>query len=137
MTTLYPVDIANANRLWGAAQPFIEAAIAHQDLITYNVHHVQHYVTSGQWLLILGVRDQKVVGAATVSFVNYPLHRVAVVTALGGRGVVGKDTLAQLRDICKTYGATAIQSQARGSAARLYRRAGLSVGTVSVSCAVE
>jgi hypothetical protein len=89
----------------------------------YNVDHIRLYVTTGAWLLVVAVDEtNKVCGACTVSFINYPLHRVAFVTAIGGRLISSKDTFEQLKRILKSYGATKIQGYGRESIVRLWKR---------------
>ena len=89
----------------------------------YNIHHIQGFVTSGQWILIVAVDENKVVqGCCTVSFINYPLHRIAFVTSIGGKLISNQDTFNQLRAILKSYGATKIQGYGRESIVRLWKR---------------
>jgi len=89
----------------------------------YNVDHIRLYVTTGAWLLVVAVDEtNKVCGACTVSFINYPLHRVAFVTSIGGRLISSKDTFEQLKQILKSYGATKIQGYGRESIVRLWKR---------------
>ena len=93
--------------------------------ICYNIHHVQSFLTSGSWLLLVAVDEQnKIHGAATVSFINYPLHRVAFITLTGGKLVLNKETFKQLKEILRQRGATKVQAYGRDSMVRLLRRNG-------------
>jgi hypothetical protein len=68
----------------------------------YNVDHIRQYVTSGQWMLLVAIDEENQIhGACTVSFINYPLHRVAFITAIGGRLVSNEDTYSQLKNVLK------------------------------------
>ena len=122
------VDQAYVNQTWPLVEPFIADAMEKGDEFpewsaNYNVDHIRLYVTTGAWLLVVAVDEtNKVCGACTVSFINYPLHRVAFVTSIGGRLISSKDTFEQLKRILKSYGATKIQGYGRESIVRLWKR---------------
>jgi len=63
-------------------------------------------------------------GASTMAFVNDLNFRTAVVTALGGKGVVTDELFAQYCAVAKSLGATRMQTHARPSSARLYEKIG-------------
>lgn len=89
----------------------------------YTVEHARVFVVNGAWLLIVAIDETGAIhGACTVSFINYPLHRVAFVTAIGGKLISSQDTFAQLKAILKSYGATKIQGYGRDSIVRLWKR---------------
>jgi hypothetical protein len=91
----------------------------------YSSEHVKVYLTSGQWVLIVAVDEQNVIhGAMTITFNNYPNHRVAFITATGGKGIITKNSLQQLREILKSFGATRIRAAVRPSMERLLHRVG-------------
>jgi hypothetical protein len=91
----------------------------------YSSEHVKVYLTSGQWVLIVAVDEQNVIhGAMTITFNNYPNHRVAFITATGGKGIITKNSLQQLREILKSFGATKIRAAVRPSMERLLYRVG-------------
>jgi hypothetical protein len=117
------VTLEWVNRIWADVEPFIESALKHA-CGEYTVGNVQTLVTSGQWMLIVAVEDEKIVGAATVNFFNRPSDRVAFVTAIGGRLISSPDTFAQLKAIVASFGATTLEGAARESIARLWSRYG-------------
>jgi hypothetical protein len=91
----------------------------------YSSEHVKVYLISGQWVLIVAVDEQNVIhGAMTITFNNYPNHRVAFITATGGKGIITKNSLQQLREILKSFGATKIRAAVRPSMERLLYRVG-------------
>ena len=91
----------------------------------YSSEHVKVYLTNGQWVLIVAVDEQNVIhGAMTITFNNYPNHRVAFITATGGKGIITKNSLQQLREILKSFGATKIRAAVRPSMERLLHRVG-------------
>jgi len=91
----------------------------------YSSEHVKVYLANGQWLLIVAVDDNNVIhGAMTITFNNYPNHRVAFITATGGKRIITKNSLQQLREILKSFGATKIRAAVRPSMERLLHRVG-------------
>jgi hypothetical protein len=122
------VDVNYMQQTWPMVKPFIDEAMEKGGEFPdwaagYNVDHIQGFLTAGQWLLLVAVDEENVIhGAATVSFINYPLHRVAFVTAIGGKLISSQDTFAQLKAILKQRGATKIQGYGRESIVRLWKR---------------
>jgi len=130
MISVQRVDIQNVSIAWPLVAKYLQSAFDLGDDVPdsrklYSLDNVRQYISSGEWLLIVAVdTDNKVCGAATVSFANFPFHRVAFVTAIGGRLIVSKDTFKQFDDILKQHGATMIQAYGRESIVRLWRRFG-------------
>ena len=125
MITVRPVPLEYVQVTWPLVEHFIASAFEEGDPSEplYNMHHVRGYVTSGAWLLLVAVDENNDIhGAATVSFMNHPLHRVAFVTAIGGKLISNKDTVTQLKAIMKQNGATILQAFGRPSIVRLWRR---------------
>ena len=125
---IVPVDPTYISQVWPKVEGFIKEALQKgvpDGGNNYNEHHVQQYVTSGQWLLLVAVDEQNEIhGASTVSFINYPLHRAAFITTIGGRLISNRETFAQLKALCKHYGATKIQGYGRESIVKLWSRFG-------------
>ena len=88
--TIRHVDTNHVQRVWPMVKPFIEEAMTKGGDFpdweqNYTVDHIQSFLTSGAWLLVVATDEENNVhGCATVSFINYPMHRVAFVTAIGG-----------------------------------------------------
>jgi hypothetical protein len=86
------------HQTWPLVKPFIEEAMQKGGdfpdwAAGYTVDHIQLFVVSGQWLLLVAIDEENIIhGAATVSFINYPLHRVAFVTAIGGKLISNQET---------------------------------------------
>jgi hypothetical protein len=121
------VDAANVSQVWPLVEPFLSEALNSSSDFpdwyqNYNIHHLQMFLTNGAWLLIVAVDDEKICGACTVSFVNYPIHRVAFVTAIGGKLISNSNTFEQLKLLLKQRGATKIQGYGRESIVRLWKR---------------
>jgi hypothetical protein len=124
-----PVDVNHIQQVWPIVEGYIQEALDKGGDFPdwadgYNLSHVQSFVTSGQWLLLVAVDEENVIhGAMTVSFINYPLHRVAFVTTTGGKFIANPDLLEQLKVLVKLRGATKIQAFCRESMVRLLARA--------------
>ena len=122
------VDVNHIQQSWHLVKGYLEDALTKGNdfpdwAACYNINHVQQYVTAGQWLLLVAVDEQNEIhGAGTVSFINYPLHRVAFVTCIGGKLISNHDTFAQLKQILKAHGATKIQGSGRDAIVRLWKR---------------
>lgn len=109
--------------MWDKVKHWLASALDHgQD--DYTIDHVQSYLSSGQWMLLVSYCNDDINGAAAVSFFNRPSKRVAFVIATGGRMVSDPATFVELQTICRGYGATHIEGAARESVARLWTRNG-------------
>ena len=125
MIKVQPVPIQYVNQTWPMVERFIASALEDGELgePMYNLDHVRGYVTSGAWLLLVAVDENNDIhGAGAISFVNHPLHRVAFVTAVGGKLISSKDTVEQFKNIARQNGATVLQAFGRPSIVRLWRR---------------
>ena len=122
------VETNHVQQVWPLVESYLQDALTKGHdfpdwAACYNIHHVQHFVTSGSWLLLVASDEEnKIHGAATVSFINYPLHRVAYITCIGGKLISNQDTFAQLKTILKARGATKIQGTGREAIVRLWKR---------------
>lgn len=123
--TVRTVDVAYVNQTWPLVDKFIRESTEkgeEKSSACYTADHIRMYVATGQWILLVATDDNnEIQGAMTISFLNYPLHRVAFITSTGGKGVLNKDTFTQLKAIAKHHGATKIQAMARPSMARLLK----------------
>jgi hypothetical protein len=117
------VTVDWVNVTWPLVKGFIEEALEHAKG-EYTIEHVQSLVTSGAWTLLVAVDDGTIHGAATMHCFNRPTDRVAFVTTTSGKFILDQDTFAQLQDISRAFGATALECAARESMARLLGRFG-------------
>lgn len=120
-----PVGTNYVHQTWPLVKQFIEEALAKgydfpDESRLYTAQHILQYVSSGQWVLLVALDEEaKIHGACVVSFINYPLHRVAFVTAYGGAFVSNEEVMGQFKNIMKSSGATKIQAFCRDSMVRL------------------
>lgn len=126
--TIQVVDVNYIQQTWGLVKPFIDEAMEKGGDFPewaqgYTVDHIQQFLTSGQWLLLVATDEERTIhGACTVSFINYPLHRVAFVTTIGGKLISNENTFEQLKYLLKQRGATKIQGYGRPAIVRLWKR---------------
>lgn len=126
--TIRHVDTNYVQQFWTMVEPYIVEAFAKgsdfpEETKDYTIAHVRSFLALGQWTLIVAIDEQnQIQGACTVSFINYPLHRVAFVTAIGGKLISSDDTFEQLKQILKSFGATKIQGFGRDAIVRLWKR---------------
>jgi len=132
------VDTSYIAQVWPLVKDYLEDALVKDNgspewSDCYNLHHVQGFLSSGLWLLLVATDEEgKIHGAATVSFANYPMARVAFITLIGGRLISNKDTFEQLKMILKQRGATKVQGYGRESIVRLWKRYGFEPRTTLV-----
>ena len=128
--TVRPVDVNHVHQVWPMVEGYIQEALDKggdfpEWAAGYDLSHIQAFLTSGQWLLLVATDEEsKVHGAMTVSFINYPMHRVAFVTTTGGKFIANPELLEQLKALVKLRGATKIQAFCRDSMVRLLARSG-------------
>jgi len=124
------VDTNHVQQVWPMVEGYIQEALDKGGdfpdwAAGYNASHVQAFLVSGQWSLLVATDEEsRIYGAMTISFINYPMHRVAFVTTTGGKFIANPDLLEQLKGLVKHHGATKIQAFCRESMVRLLGRAG-------------
>lgn len=119
------VSVEHIHQTWPLVESYLQESLDKGlvgGTLDYNIHHVLSYLVSGQWALLVAVEDNQIRGAMTVSFINYPLNRVAFITLTGGKLIINKDTFKQLQAIAKYHGATKIQAMARPAMAKLLQK---------------
>jgi hypothetical protein len=122
--TLKPIPVNYVAQAWPLVEQYIADSQSHSG-DDFTVDQVRLYVSTGQWLLILVVDElEQIHGAVTVSFINSPNARIGFVTNLGGRLIVNRDTIEQLKSIAKSHGATKMQATTRESMTRLLKMLG-------------
>jgi hypothetical protein len=125
MMILRPVALEHVHLTWPLVKHYIEDGLTIGEVGEkfLTIDHMLAKVTSGQTLLCVFVdEDNKIHGALTMAFYNEPLHRVALVSSLGGKLVCNASTLAQIRAVAKMNGATILQAYGRPSIVRMLRK---------------
>lgn len=125
-----PVGVSYIQQTWPLVKHFVEASFTEghdfpKETWSYNPEHVLQYLVSGSWLLLVALDERgKIHGACTVSFLNYPIHRVAFITAIGGKLISNNSMFEQFKNILKAHGATKVEALCRKSMVRLLGQLG-------------
>ena len=120
--------------IWDVVEPMLKTAFVNFNNADYDVEHIKVLIIEQLQYLFVVVEDEKIIGAFTVEVINYPNHRVAHTTSMGGKGVFDKDTVKQYEDWARSQGATKIRAFAKDSQARLFK---LKMGLEPVTHVVE
>jgi thymidine phosphorylase len=109
--------------VWDQVEPLLAKGLIRSGG-EYNVDHLKVYLTSGAQMLVVIIDDaNKVHGAVSVLFTNYPNDRVAFITSVGGKALTDKELWAQFENCLRQNGATLIRGAAFDSVARLWHKA--------------
>ena len=119
MITVQRVNFDKVYEVWNGVKDFLEASIE-TGTGDCTLEQLKLLLTQGKQQLLVGIQDNKIVGAMTVEFINYPNERVMFITALGGKQVVSKEVFSQVEDWARAQGATKSAAWAKESQARLY-----------------
>jgi hypothetical protein len=109
--------------IWDQVKPYIKKALEHTD--DYNADQVKVFLTNGSWSLVVAIDAGNIHGMLTLAVENGVNHRTAMITTIGGKGIINKEVISQFLNILKTSGITRLQGYARDSLVRLYQRFGL------------
>jgi hypothetical protein len=109
-------------QIWENVEPYLSAALKHSGG-EYGIEHLKVFLIQGSQTLLIAVNeDNKIHGAATIEWINYPNERVAYVVCIGGRLVTSKDIWNQFENWVKQNGGTMIRGATYREAARLWKR---------------
>ena len=121
MIKVQRVNADKVYEVWSEVKGFLEASIeTNTDDCTLD--QLKLLLTQGLQHLLVGLEDDRIVGAMAVEFVNYPNQRVMFITALGGKQVVSNEVFSQVEDWARAQGATKSAAWAKESQARLYKQ---------------
>lgn len=121
---VFPLNVAYLHQHWEEVAKYLNPALELSGVEEFTLDQMKVYILNGNWTLFVVVEEGKLCGAVVVAFSNYPNHRVAFVTAIGGKFISSKETFEKFKVTLKNMGATKIQGGARESVARLWNRLG-------------
>jgi hypothetical protein len=121
---VFPLNVAYLHQHWEEVAKYLNPALELSGVEEFTLDQMKVYILNGNWTLFVVVEEGKLCGAVVVAFSNYPNHRVAFVTAIGGKFISSKETFEKFKVALKNMGATKIQGGARESVARLWNRLG-------------
>jgi hypothetical protein len=124
-----PVAPEHVYQVWPLVEAFFKAAEKY-GVGDCTSDQLKLQLVSGSHTLLVATENGQVKGAAAMSIVNTPNHRVANISSAGGKGIADKAVLAQVEAWAKLQGATKIRAWAKDAQARLYRqKMGLNTAT--------
>jgi hypothetical protein len=123
MISIQTVNPTQVHQIWDIVGPFIKSAV---DVAVGNadctISQLKLQLVSGAQTLLVAIENDKIIGAASIQVSTLPNHRVATLTATGGRGVTNPEVMEQVVAWAKAQGATKIRAFASGARIRLYRQ---------------
>lgn len=134
MKSVQIVAPGHIHAVWPIVRGLLNTAIINYDYADYDVEHLKVLLVKEFQVLFVVLADNKIIGAFTVEIINYPNHRVAHTTTMGGKGVFDRDTIKQYEDWCKAQGITKIRAFAQDGQARLFK---MKLGLNAVTHVVE
>ena len=109
-------------QIWESVEPYLSAGLKHSGG-EYGIEHLKVFLIQGNQTLLVAVNeDNKIHGAASIEWINYPNERVEYVVCIGGRLVTSKDIWQQFENWVKQNGGTMIRGATYKEAARLWKR---------------
>ena len=135
MISIQPVNPAYVHQVWDIVSPMLKAACdAALGDLDCTIDQLKLQLVSGAQTLLVAVKDEKIIGAASIVVSTLPNHRVATLTATGGRGITNPEVMNQVVAWAKSQGATKIRAHASGARIRLYQQ---QLGLITTETVVE
>ena len=107
-------------QLWDQIEHYFKSASG-AGTNDYTVEQIKFLLVQGKQTLFVIMDGEKLIGAFSVEFSNYPNKKVMHIAAIGGKSVIEDETVKQLEDWARSQGATKIRAFAQEAQARLYR----------------
>jgi len=107
-------------QLWDQIEHYFKSASG-AGTNDYTVEQIKFLLVQGKQTLFVIMNEEKLIGAFSVEFSNYPNNKVMHIAAIGGKSVIEDETVKQLEDWARSQGATKIRAFAQEAQARLYR----------------
>jgi hypothetical protein len=117
--------------IWQEVAHYFQRALDKHDA-EYTLDDLKKLILDGSWKLFVFVNNDKINGAAVVSFITYPRSHTAFVTCIGGNQLVTEEYYKKFMVLLKEYGATKVQGYVTASIERLYRKLGIARKTTMV-----
>lgn len=109
------------HQVWPNIEHFIQASVS-TGVNDCTTEQYRTILAKGMANLLVIVNNEKLIGATVIEFSTTPNSRVAIITALGGKGLMNQHTISQVEDWCRANGATKFRAWALESQARLYKQ---------------
>lgn len=120
------VPHTHVDQVWSEVSPLMARALT--DKASHGeatIDQIRMAIVQKEKHLVVAMEEEKIIGAATVEFVQYPNKRVALLGNLGGKGVCTQAAFDTIKTWCKGMGASELRAFAKDAQTRLYARFGL------------
>lgn len=126
MMRLQLVPYTHVDQVWPTVAPLLARACGEKAADgEYTIDQIRMAIVQKDRHLVIGLEGEEIVGAATIEFQQFPQKRVALISALGGKGVVSAEALTTVKDWCRGMGASELRVFAKDAQARLFSKVGL------------
>ena len=105
--------------IWEEVKGFLESSLK-VGLGDYTLEQLKGLLVSNAQTLLVVVKEDNIIGAITIEFINYPNDRVMFITNCGGKNIVNAETFSQVEEWGKSQGATKARSYAKKGQSKLY-----------------
>ena len=116
MSTLKLVNPTHIHIVWDKVKEYLANALDHSGG-EYSLEHLKMFIIQGHQVLLLITEGDKICGAITVEWINYPNDRIAFTTAIGGK--TDKEGCELFFKWVKESGGTAVRGATFKSVAKL------------------
>jgi single-stranded DNA-specific DHH superfamily exonuclease len=125
--SVFQVPPDHIHAIWDKVEVFINRSV-NESWGDVETQEIKTRCLSGEYLTVVVVDDESmmVLGVVIVYLMNRINDKVAMIVAIGGKGIVKRESHDVFRELLKTHGATVIEGAARPSLAKLYNRLGYS-----------
>ena len=134
MKSVQIVGPSHIHAVWDIVRPMLNVAFINYKDPDYGINDLKVEVINNKQTLFVVTEDNKIIGAYTMEFSNYTNHRIAHITAIGGKAMITKETVEQCENWARANGATKIRAFAKDAQARLFK---LKMGLEKVTNVVE
>ena len=134
MKSVQLVAPGHIHAVWKIVCPMLNVAFINYENPDCEIDHLKADVINSKQTLFVVMENDKIIGAYTIEFINYANHRVAHITARGGKAMITKETFEQCENWARANGATKIRAFAQETQARLFK---LKMGLKKVTNVVE
>jgi hypothetical protein len=108
------------HKLWPDIRGMLESGLSHSQN-EYNVDQLKMLIIDGSQTLLVAEDGEKIWGAATITFENYPNERIAFMSCIGGKFIASQTCWDQFCEWAKNNGCSRVRGYAHEAVARLWR----------------
>jgi len=114
------VNPAFIHMVWPDIKDYLEAGLSRSQN-EYTAEQLKVLLVQGQQVLLVAEDGEKIRGAATICFENYPNERIAFMSCIGGKFIATKNCWEQFCNWAQGQACTRVRGYAHDSVARLWQ----------------